>query len=577
LSSAHKLREKGNTVEGWAGLIEFIPHLSNVPRMGNMEKTNKKIEMAIISAISVGFVIWSAVFIYRSSFIAIDGKRYFCLFDDAMISMRYAWNFSHGFGLVWNSGEYVQGFTNLLMTLFMSVTTLIFDKSTAALFVQISGVVFMLVIAYVSLRIADFIVEDQDRQRKMLINVLAFFCALSYYPLVYWSLMGMETGLLTMLLLLGILSALKYSISLKPIHLLSVAGYLGLAYATRNDSIIFAFLIWAYIIWENPGIKNDLRNVSHFLEANGLYILIIFAQGVFQYLYYGEWLPNTYTLKLTGMPLLFRISNGIGFIKPFLSVIVFLLVISIIGLVFDFSKRKLFLLSFVISVIGYQIYIGGDPWNYWRIMSPTIPLLCILFIGSLNTGLHALDRAKAFVVNIPRNLKFPKTYAAWLLILFTLLGLLTINWGFFGEISLLKRPYTTENNQSSVDDAIAIDQLTRSDASIGVFWAGAIPYFSGRTAIDFLGKSDRYIAHLPPDMSGAVGGKGMTSLPGHNKYDLNYSIKVLKPTVVQSFKWGKQDLRLWAKTTYVPVKYQGVILSVLKNSPAILWEKADSP
>ena len=59
----------------------------------------------------------------ESSVVAIDGRRYFGLFDDAMISMRYAWNFSHGQGLVWNAGERIEGYTNLLWTLIMAVFT----------------------------------------------------------------------------------------------------------------------------------------------------------------------------------------------------------------------------------------------------------------------------------------------------------------------------------------------------------------------------------------------------------------------------------------------------------------------
>ena len=65
-----------------------------------------------IFGIGACFVAWASLFIYYSSFVGIDGRRYFCLIDDAMISMRYAWNFSHGSGLVWNPGEYVEGYTN---------------------------------------------------------------------------------------------------------------------------------------------------------------------------------------------------------------------------------------------------------------------------------------------------------------------------------------------------------------------------------------------------------------------------------------------------------------------------------
>ena len=67
----------------------------------------------------------------------------------------------------------------------------------------------------------------------------------------------------------------------------------------------------------------------------------------------------------------------------------------------------------------------------------------------------------------------------------------------------------------------------------------------------------------------------MTSIPGHNKYDLNYSIMKLQPTYVQYFEWGDQDLSEWAETNYVKVKYEGIELNLLKDSPAVLWDKVD--
>src|ERR1700722_19172080 len=64
-------------------------------------------------ALTVGYVLWGCAFIYQSSFIA-DGVRYFVLLDDEMISMRYARNLAHGFGLVFNPGrDRVEGFTHL--------------------------------------------------------------------------------------------------------------------------------------------------------------------------------------------------------------------------------------------------------------------------------------------------------------------------------------------------------------------------------------------------------------------------------------------------------------------------------
>ncbi|WP_448571010.1 hypothetical protein [Trichothermofontia sp.] len=214
-----------------------------------MNTNNQRLEKIIIIFISICFVIWSTAFIYRSSFIAVDGKRYFCLFDDAMISMRYAWNFSHGIGLVWNEGERIQGYTNLLMTLLMSFATLVADKSNAVLFIQISGVGFMLLAAYISMQIADYIGSNQNIQKQALIRVLVFISTLSYYPLVYWSLMGMETGMLTVCLLLGILFTFKYT-------------------ENRNISNLFASFIFFWI-----SILNKKRLNYYFFNCVDIYFL----------------------------------------------------------------------------------------------------------------------------------------------------------------------------------------------------------------------------------------------------------------------------------------------------------------
>jgi hypothetical protein len=113
--------------------------------------------------------------------------------------------------------------------------------------------------------------------------------------------------------------------------------------------------------------------------------------------------------------------------------------------------------------------------------------------------------------------------------------------------------------------------------TVGVWYAGSLPYFIERRAIDFLGKSDRYIAHLPADTSGAVAWAGMNSVLGHNKYDLNYSIKTLKPTYVQSLKWRAQNLSEWSEGRYIKVEYKGIRLLLLKDSPAVLWNTLNSP
>ena len=519
---------------------------------------------------SLLFTVWSAIFIYRTSFIAIDGQRTFCLFDDAMISMRYAWNLSHGNGLVWNAGDYVMGYTNLLMTLVMSWATRIFDKSTAVLFIQVLGIGLMLGIAYMTMKIADSMLPAAKREQypSVLIRVFSFCLALLYYPLIYWTLMGMETGLLTLLLLLAVFFAIQYTKNNRFVHLLLVSLCLGLAFMTRNDSLIFAVLIWIYILWKTTHDKTA-RSFVHLLSAILVYSLFVAGQVLFQYLYYGDVFPNTYILKLTGMPLADRISNGLNFIFPFVIQTSFLLAIGISALFLSFSREKLLFVAIFLSTLAYQVYVGGDPWNYWRMLSPVMPLLAILFLFGIVQWISDIAGGRRIGHMLQ---KLPVEVQIGLL---AFMGMLVANVFFLPEIVFYDRPFYVSANEHNVNTALALQEITTSDATAGVLWAGAIPYFSERKGIDFLGKSDRHIAKLPPDLSGKVSGNGIKSLPGHNKYDLSYSIGKLRPTFVQEFKWGGQDLSSWAETRYVKVEYKGMLLYLLKNSPAVLWDRID--
>ena len=65
--------------------------------------TFRKKSLALIGLIIALYLIYASIYIYNTSFV-IAGERYFVLFDDAMISMRYAKNFAEGNGLVWNPG-----------------------------------------------------------------------------------------------------------------------------------------------------------------------------------------------------------------------------------------------------------------------------------------------------------------------------------------------------------------------------------------------------------------------------------------------------------------------------------------
>jgi hypothetical protein len=477
-----------------------------------------------------------------------------------MISMRYAWNLSHGMGLVWNVGERVQGYTNLLMTLLMSAATFWLDRSAAVLSIQIFGVALMLGTASFAAAISRSLEGTTGDQQ-----VTVFFLVLGYYPLAYWSLLGMETGLLALLLNAAVWTAFRYGRDGTTKYLVWSALCFGLATLTRMDGVLFAVLTFAYLAWVVFRRRSGIGwwHLALFVAVVGVFVV---GQVLFQYVYYGEPLPNTYTLKLTGMPLMARVHNGVGFLAAFFKESLLILSLALIGAWLTGSSQAVLLIAQLTVVIGYEIYVGGDPWSHWRIMAPCMPLAFVLVARSIRAIAAAVDRT------LPRA-GWPATPHALVTAGCASLVLLSASVRFLPEISLLYKPMQTANAAENIDIALVLDRVTTPQATVAVLFAGTIPYYLDRRAIDVLGKSDRYIAHLPPDLSGSVSWAGMSSVPGHNKYDFDYSIKHLEPTYAQIMRWGRADLTEWASSHYVNVQQGGVKMWLRMGSADVIWSR----
>lgn len=531
-----------------------------------------------ILGIGACFVAWASLFIYKSSSVGIDGRRYFCLIDDAMISMRYAWNLSHGSGLVWNPGEYVEGYTNPLMTLLMSLPALVFDKVDAVLAVQLLGIVFMLANAYLIMSIAECLTLGQERYRQ-LFRALAFLCALSYYPLVYWSLMGMETGLLAVLLSLSILSALRYARNHRPAQGVLLSISLGLAFLTRPDTVVLAAPIFAYVFFAERKSERS-PSLSFLLAVVGLYVAFIVGQGIFRWGYYGEWLPNTYTLKVSRIPLFSRLENGAIFVAYFLQEVYFLLIVVGAGLVFAFRRDKLLLASIFVVLVCYQVWAGGDISSYWRLLSPAVPIMLVLGAHEILVALQYVSGTAVVRRYFLRTPTFPQRYVLGFLACLLMLGMFwSVNSRFLPEIAMLRDFRNVRTNEERINIALTIERFTTPDATVGVFDAGAIPYYTERPAIDFLGKADLHIARLAPDPSGLPRIRyfeGKIYNPGHNKYDLEYSIKELRPAYARGFVWGGQNILGWAQSEYIMVVYKGTRVNFLEGSEDVRWDEIEA-
>ena len=340
-------------------------------------KTQSAADRAFVLIVLV-YCIYAALFILNTSFV-IGGARYFSLFDDAMISMRYAKNFAAGQGLVWNpGGERVEGFTNPLWTLYMAgLHRVPLATTKVSVLVQASAAVFLLLNLFVIRKLARFVSGSGGFVTTTAVLLTAF-----YLPLNNWGLQGMEVCALAPLLSLATLKAAECVRAGK----FSAAPYilLGLSIFIRTDMAV-PFI--GMIVYLAAAVrKHRARNIAWGI---GFLAGCLLVQTAFRMWYYGEALPNSYYVKLTGYPVLLRWTRGLYVTLVFLwrsNFVFFLLPLAFILVRRD---RVLGLLACVLGVqVLYSVYVGGDAWESWgganRYVCIAMPVFFVLLSASFS-------------------------------------------------------------------------------------------------------------------------------------------------------------------------------------------------
>jgi peptidoglycan/LPS O-acetylase OafA/YrhL len=323
------------------------------------------------------------LFILRTSF-AVGGIRYFVLFEDAMISMRYARHLADGHGLVWNIGEApIEGFTNLLWVLWMSVAhKLGLSESKISLFIMLSGVAIMLTTGLVTARIARKITTAAT---AAWVPVAVLAATLFDYPLVFWTLRGMEVGALALFVYTLLWLVLENEDEFSLPRTVAMGALTAGALLIRSDSVVPVGLICLYGFltckkrWLFAGIIGAFAGTA------------VGGQTLFRKSYFHESLPNTYFLKLYKIHTIDRVKRGafvaLEVLSLHLAVPISIVFASVTGLRKDFYKdvqlRRLFLLGTIfVAQIGYATYVGGDAWEWMlyanRYMCVGMPALIIL-------------------------------------------------------------------------------------------------------------------------------------------------------------------------------------------------------
>lgn len=518
--------------------------------------------------------------VFLMSFIAAsaglqDGTPTFTLFDDAMVTMTYAKTLAETGEFVWFEGApKVQGITTLVWAFYMAgIHFLGFEGSLAALLVSLTSAG---LIGMISNEVRKLVLRLVSTGPRQLVADSAAIAIFFLYPLVFWSLRGFEVGLLALLLIVLIrllTDVVGGTGEISRSLLIKIFAVVALGIAVRLDFVVPALAATMPLILTRKLVNEFGRAVIVVLVAIALTTLGVF---VFQFAVWGDALPNTYYLKLDNASFIDRFQRGV------LSSLKLAPLLVIAFLSWALSNRNLrrsehgYVLNAVVATtlatFSYSVYVGGDVWEQFgfanRFFTVSLPVIVLLAslgyegslklskLKSLKVGYLSLVPISAFLVGFGTN---PVSYSLPLALV-TLTGLSVVGLAFWAiwkfqsaqSAALLillgptivfssSVPLTLDVLRGSIQYTNAdlrmkglgedINSITSQDASVAVVWAGSIAYYTERKSIDMLGKSDSVIARdpTPPIPPGFW---NSDFYPGHNKYNLEYSVGRLRPDVV---------------------------------------------
>ncbi|MBA7588986.1 hypothetical protein ES708_31058 [subsurface metagenome] len=332
--------------------------------------------------------------------------------------------------------------------------------------------------------------------------------------------------------------------------------------------------LWMVLLYGLPDQRK--RNL---LWGFPLLVFFLGSQTIFRLMYYGAIFPNTYYLKMTGMPVFMRIARGaFVFLNFAWKMNILLFVLPFVFTLFRFDRYKVaFLWLFFIQIL-YSIYVGGDSWEEWggsnRFISIAMPLFLILFSCSLFNAINAIVSVIGKGKGLGSKLKSNVLNFTFMFML--IVSLFSFNRYALSEFLFIKAPYQVDFNKEMAARSIIINNITTPDATVAVTWAGAMPYYLNRKFYDVLGKCDSFIAHqdvhMPEGPSILRGFK-----PGHMKWDYHYTYGRLMPDVIPLL-WGSGREEAWPyiRPNYINVNlaYEGASYNfyLRKDSENILWE-----
>lgn len=402
--------------------------------------------------------------------------------DDAFISYRYVKNFINGHGLVFNPGERVEGYTNFLWIILLSI----FTKFGLDIIVvsKILGIASGCITLFLLYKTSALFFQKKNRSKNPAKSwFFALFPSLllaSNSAFAYWSISGLETAFFVMAVLLSVYFYFTNQ------RLMIISSALSSLIRPEGVLVFGIFILHKFFFSRKAGSFGKKDNLKKCLSYIFSFTLLLLPFLIFKIFYYGDLLPNPFYAK-TGFSLEY-LKTGMAYFWLFLKQYGLWGILYLIPIAFykDLGVKAKLILLMVYIYTFYIIIIGGDVLKAHRFFLPVIPFLYLLFSFALVRFYLMLK--KGFM---------NRTIPIFVVIAFSILTFfLPRNW-----IMNVRRAEIGLYIKMSMY-AERLRQSFGTDFTLAMSTIGAISYLTEAKVIDMLGLTDPYIAKHPEKIPG---------------------------------------------------------------------------
>lgn len=446
--------------------------------------------------------------------------------DDAYISFVYARNFAEHGELVFNLGQYVEGYTNFLWTLLLGLGMLVGIPP------EILAKVLAAICAVVTLYVVFGTVERVLGRNSPWATLPALLLA-SSSGFACWTSGGLETQLFTMLCTLALAGVVAAEDVAGDRKLYGAGIALALAAMTRPEGLLVAGVLGIVRLVCNVVARRRIVGGPE-LVAAGCFLVVWAPWFVWRYWYYGHLFPNTYYVKASGTwasPQLAADMRKAGgyYIWVWLNQtkLLYALPIVTVGLVAARPRTPRFALCLSCALLAavyvpYTISVGGDFMGLHRFIMPLFVIAAIaLVLGMEWLVARVPERARRWI-----GLVAALGVLGGFAVTQVELTRKSVAWGNFRADRGIDTPaFLIVYTEDRATIGRAMERCFRPDDFSIVGGAGAQPYYGRMRSIDVFGLVSERVAHEEPRIRARA---------GHTKFASERLLAQYDPTFVFS-------------------------------------------